>query len=1268
MGIVHEKYNKLKPEFNYLCDEVVLAQAWKKSHAYIRTHNWYADTLELDCSAVNLEARIKEWSAQLHERSYSPGKMRMIPAPKADHWTFYPIRDEWKWGPKPQNDVSECKELRPLAHLSIQDQTVATAIMLCLADAVETEQGSTESDRVWSYGNRLFCDWKDNKARFRWGNSNAYSKYFQDYQRFLERPIKKAQAVQSSLPSSVGIYEIHLDLSAFYDSIDRKLLVAKLKNIAKKHYETDCQEWEMFWETVDSVFHGWLWTDEDKKHKNCLKNGELHNGQGLPQGMVASGFFANAYLIRLDNAISSEIGKVFGDVTLIDYCRYVDDMRLLVHVPFASELDWEDWVESNIQPLVMKTKGIKLNPKKTKVERYTAKRSGVSVRMKAIQKAASGPQDMMALDELQGSLEGLLAVAEHFRDLREMPHRHCDIPLSRVDQPQMDVRDDTLMRFAANRLTKALSDKRLLVFDDGNGNESVSELDHIHESFARRFVAIWTRNPSLVSILKKGIQLYPHYQLVQPIFEALFKKLHPASHYYDFEHDHIHDHERERLIAFYCLAELYRFSALVLYRQKPVERPRHSDGEGLNSFLKSKALELLAGFDLPWYVLQQIALFMAVNEEYVSLPDVTVLEDSRLLLRLLRGDRRFGKSNAIEKRVPLFVIAYQISSRPRQVVETFSDWITWLYNQKERRLAADALRAIAVNQPALFEQLLDYGQQVEPIWLTRSKTIGEELGFDQAPLPGSLSDFNGKFVPLAGVIKRNENPFAHENALLALAVATLDFSEWQDGSRDIAPHHLEIKCEYWEKLNKARKSVERLKLRWSRDAHSDIRYKHTVSWLAEDEESPVMYRLGAFLRACATGSLDFTVGQHLMREDTSHAYFGIKSSWYKRRMGMAHQPEALNGEAAPMSSWVSELLYRLLQWPGLDIHANADDWPDRLNAISLKSLLLKRLEIQQKVYGKSSGLPVYVERIFHHVKNDNRLRVVMAQSLLPKKEDFKRIGTQLNEPIYRARHRGHIAAMAHLICKKLAAMKHAEGAETINPLTDLIIFPELAVHEDDIDILKRLADKTGAMIFTGLVYRQGDRGLINTAIWLIPFKNGHGRQWIKRYQGKANMTTGERSLGIAPWRPYQLVIELANTLTGQPHGFRMTGAICYDATDIRLAADMKEVTNTFIISALNQDIDTFDTMVDALHYHMYQPVVLVNTGQFGGSAAKAPYKEKFHKLIAHAHGNNQIAISMFELNMYDFAMDLPLLGSGKKKKTKPAGLKRLGQDNLGGGF
>ncbi len=99
---------------------------------------------------------------------------------------------------------------------------------------------------------------------------------------------------------------------------------------------------------------------------------------------------------------------------------------------------------------------------------------------------------------------------------------------------------------------------------------------------------------------------------------------------------------------------------------------------------------------------------------------------------------------------------------------------------------------------------------------------------------------------------------------------------------------------------------------------ADDRYE-LPTWLDDGEDGEQLYRLGCFLRACVTGDMDFTTGQYLVREDTGNAYLGLKSSWIKRRMGMAHQPEGLMGEAAPMSSWVSGLLYRLLQWPGLEV-------------------------------------------------------------------------------------------------------------------------------------------------------------------------------------------------------------------------------------------------------------------------------------------------------------------------------------------------------------
>ena len=134
-----------------------------------------------------------------------------------------------------------------------------------------------------------------------------------------------------------------------------------------------------------------------------------------------------------------------------------------------------------------------------------------------------------------------------------------------------------------------------------------------------------------------------------------------------------------------------------------------------------------------------------------------------------------------------------------------------------------------------------------------------------------------------------------------------------------------------------------------------------------------------------------------------------------------------------------------------------------------------------------------------------------------------------------------------------------------------------------------------------------------------------------------------------------MFIELLHPAFEGKTGFRMTGSICFDSTDIKMSADLKGKSNAYLIPALNMDVNTFDSMVDALFYHMYQHVVLVNTGEFGGSVAKAPYKERHEKLITHVHGAQQVSISSFKMNMFDFREIGNEYNSGKKLKTKPAG-------------
>ena len=153
------------------------------------------------------------------------------------------------------------------------------------------------------------------------------------------------------------------------------------------------------------------------------------------------------------------------------------------------------------------------------------------------------------------------------------------------------------------------------------------------------------------------------------------------------------------------------------------------------------------------------------------------------------------------------------------------------------------------------------------------------------------------------------------------------------------------------------------------------------------------------------------------------------------------------------------------------------------------------------------------------------------------------------------------------------------------------------------------------------------------------------------YQGKRWMTEPEKAMGIEGDRPYQVLIEFSG-----PKGvvYRLGGAICYDATDLTLAADLRDKTDCLIIAALNKDIPTFDAMVQALHYHMFQPVVMINSGQYGGSTAQAPYRERYDKVIAHVHGTGQVAVSVFELRLSDFKT----ARSGKNEKalkTWPAG-------------
>jgi hypothetical protein len=451
MTIIQAKYRQLAPRSDFLSDVVVLAQAWKKTHTAIRKHNWYADMLELDCSTVDLQRQLADWAESVASNTFKPEFMRLVPAPKNSRWDFpevppldvldilgmdvdalvNPNRDvrfeAWGVAETDAEDGQKKREqkLRPLAHLSIRDQTLATAVMLCLADAVETAQGDTsERDGLkaqkagtFSYGNRLHCRWDSTakprpRACFGWGNSRTYSQYFQDYRVFLARPRGVCAELSAQVPAGRELYVVSLDIKSFFDRVDRTALVEQLKQLYAEFVESfslpaSLMADDEFWKVAERIF-SWQWESADQQHAPLISP-DSPLPTGLPQGLIASGFLANAYMVGFDRLMGEAINALIpaSDFIIRDYCRYVDDIRLVVEARRGEDAErlahdisarLDELLKRHIMQIGAQIPLV-LNDEKTAVTPYKSisAQNNLSALMELLQEAISGTFDLDSL-------------------------------------------------------------------------------------------------------------------------------------------------------------------------------------------------------------------------------------------------------------------------------------------------------------------------------------------------------------------------------------------------------------------------------------------------------------------------------------------------------------------------------------------------------------------------------------------------------------------------------------------------------------------------------------------------------------------------------------------------------------------------------------------------------------------------------------------------------------------------------------------------------
>jgi len=338
-------------------------------------------------------------------------------------------------------------------------------------------------------------------------------------------------------------------------------------------------------------------------------------GDGLPQGLVAAGFFANAYLIDLDRAIGAKIGSPIPEsdgVTIHDYCRYVDDLRLVVSISDESQISRLSTIVNRWIGHVLNKfggEGLSLNEQKTNITLLVDLDSAgsISERVTRLQDEISGPMDRDVLDGAIGVLEGLLTTqADGFPEPTDRTPDGSLIKLAKFDH---DIRPDTLMRFTANRLEILMKHKRRIAADEpGKTRPTRGILDNESELLAKKLIWAWMQDPSLSLVLRKAFEIFPGPHIIEPVLESLLQRC-------SFTEEAIGSDTISVCLADYLLADIFRSCVDFRTYFQRSEYPSASDPAGMLAVVVQYAQKVITNKRLPVFIQRQALFFLAVMEK-----------------------------------------------------------------------------------------------------------------------------------------------------------------------------------------------------------------------------------------------------------------------------------------------------------------------------------------------------------------------------------------------------------------------------------------------------------------------------------------------------------------------------------------------------------------------------------------------------------------------------------------------------------------------------
>ena len=658
-----------------------------------------------------------------------------------------------------------------------------------------------------------------------------------------------------------------------------------------------------------------------------------------------------------------------------------------------------------------------------------------------IQSDASGVFDMLHGTELIAAIEGFFHTQKRY-STETTPE---DVGRTGLLVGLSDMRDDTAARFAAGRFRQTFRSLRPMLESDNQGvgqtkpdteEESDDEgsqhslvlsklqLDERAKFFAALLIEEWTANPANVRLLRVALDMYPDPQYLEEVLRVLEPGWAVGG-----------SKGPRREIRLYCLAELFRAGAtetgmvsddeclpegvvVERYHQRLLREAQ----DIFNQFVSGKSSK----FRLPWYLMQQVFLYLAARDAFPEAMNQLGAKGGQSLAlyrrfaKFLAGDWPAG----LDERSCFLVIA-----RTGFSLNGLIDRIAL------QGVSPQFLSRVEACSPSTATALWEAARPGAGNALTQ---MAERLGLK----PRRAADAATCLPDLA---RLESNPFFTEPNLLQLASWLFELPE-DTFETPLTPWQIECGLKSDDRGERFG-FVDPDKFRVRRPESTGERLFMPPEWCETPEERQ-RYQIGALMRFAIRGTIDFFAGVTNAKHSRVPRYSRPISHWEQQRYSAFQGRSAFGPPWLPISSFLEDLLYDLLRWPGSGVMSSSR------SLVQIRTAIEHRLDALRAQYGTHSRT-LFLEQSAPLLYRPKRvtasgrpLRIGIVQTVIPDFEDYVHYAAELSgDPSFRLRHRAHLAtALEGVTQMRRLRDTHQGTARDDGQTIDLLVFPELAVH------------------------------------------------------------------------------------------------------------------------------------------------------------------------------------------------------------------------------